>query len=278
MHRPSGRWPGSARLWSVWSSRVINLQELIIQTRPVSVHPGNWGRGSWQGPWFWVCTAAPERLREPNCWRQVHKTGGKKKRTSLSCFLQFPYKVSQSQLTIQLILIASRVPAPSPCFFVFFMSVCHMSTELDQWNILIMGTKKKNTLLLFLFSLFGGSASSRPPAGGNHFPPPEHSFCHTGTRSASVKAAAGSQAETANRHIFTNDGGTSDITLSPLISFLDFPNESAPHSACAGSKCQLFFFFLLCPLPYHLMSHFHVQTSVFGVGVFFFFFFFESGR
>lgn len=171
MHRPSGRWPGSARLWSVWSSRVINLQELIIQTRPVSVHPGNWGRGSWQGPWFWVCTAAPERLREPNCWRQVHKTGGKK-RTSLSCFLQFPYKVSQSQLTIQLILIASRVPAPSPCFFCFFyVCVSHVNRirSVEYFNY---GNNKKTTLLLFLFSLFGGSASSRPPAGGNHFPPP----------------------------------------------------------------------------------------------------------
>lgn len=155
MHRPSGRWPGSVRLWSVWSSRVINLQELIIQTRPVSVHPGNWGRGSWQGPWFWVCTAAPERLQEPNCWRQVHKTEGKK-RTSLSCFLQFPYKVSQNQLTIQLILIASRVPAPSPCFLLFFcffyVCVSHVNRirSVEYFNY---GNNKK-THCCFFFSLF----------------------------------------------------------------------------------------------------------------------------
>lgn len=125
----------------------------------------------------------------------------------------------------------------------------------------------------FFFFFFEGRTPSHLPAGGTHILlPPEHGFCHTETQWTSLKTAAGSQVQAANRHIFTNDGGTSDITLSPLISFLDFPNESAPRSACVGSKCQLLFFFPspLCPLPYHLMSHFHVQTSVFGVGVFFF--------
>lgn len=76
--------------------------------------------------------------------------------TSLSCFLQFPYKVSQNQLTIQLILIASRVPAPSPCFLLFFcffyVCVSHVNRirSVEYFNY---GNNKK-THCCFFFSLF----------------------------------------------------------------------------------------------------------------------------